>query len=74
MAEKLTLRQWRALRGLSQEQLAQMANVDSQTISDYETKEGRIESAQYITLYKIAKALSIEVQDIFFDTTWILSK
>lgn len=74
MAKKLTLKQWRGLRGYSQEKLADMAGVDSQTISDYETKDGRIENAQYSTLYKIASALEIEVQDIFLDHTWILSK
>ena len=72
--KKLTLKQWRGLRGYSQEKLADMAGVDSQTISDYETKDGRIENAQYSTLYKIASALEIEVQDIFLDHTWILSK
>ena len=73
MSKRLTLKQWRSLRGLSQERLAELANIDSQTISDYETKEGRIESAQYSTLYRIAKVLEIEVQDIFLDHTWIIS-
>ena len=58
----------------AKQSLAELANVDSQTISDYETKEGRIESAQYSTLYRIARALEIEVQDIFLDHTWIISK
>lgn len=74
MAGKLTLNQWRSIRGLTQEELADMANIDSQTISDLETKEGRIENSRYSTLYKIAQALDIEVQDIFLNHTWILSK
>lgn len=72
--EKYTLKQLRGLRGMTQAELARKVGISETTIYEYETQEGRLERAKYTTIYHIAEALDVEVDDIFLDTTWIKSK
>lgn len=65
MTEKYTLKQWRNLRGLSQEDLARKVDVTSRTIGNYEKDVEQLGSASYITVQKIADALEIKLSDIF---------
>lgn len=65
----LTLAQWRKLRELSQEELAQKAGVTARTIISYESDVRNLENAQYKTVKKIADTLDIKVSNIFLDST-----
>lgn len=65
MAEKYTLRQIRSIRGLTQEQLAKLANVSTRTIANYERDVTSFQNADYIVVYNIAKALGVRTSDIF---------
>lgn len=64
---KLTLRQWRRLRDLSQEKLAVDAGVTARTIGNYESDVRVLRKASYESLESIARALDITVDDIFLD-------
>lgn len=72
--EKYTIKQLRGLRGMTQAELARRVGVSETTIGEYETQEGRLERAKYTTIYNIAQALNVEVDNIFLDMTWIKSK
>lgn len=69
MSEKFTIKQWRGIRGLTQEELAQMSGVSAKTIYTYETEEGSLGKAQYNTVQRIANALEIRLDNIFLGTT-----
>lgn len=64
--EKYTLKQIRRFRGITQEQLAERIGVTTDTIGNYENKEGRIAKASYETLQKIAEVLEVRIEDILF--------
>jgi len=61
---KNRLKEMRELKGLSQEKLAQVADVSRTTISEIETEKKVV--VTNITLEKISKALDLKVTDIFF--------
>lgn len=65
--EKYTLKQLRALRGFTKEELARKSNVTSRTISSYESDIETMRNGKYSTLDKIARALGVRVTDIFLD-------
>lgn len=66
---KLTVRQLRGLRGLTQAELAEKIGVKEQTVSDYETKPGRLINAKFSTIELLADALKVNIDDIFLDAT-----
>lgn len=65
MSEKFTLKQWRNIRGLSQEELAERVGVTSRTILSYEKDVNKLGNASYITVQRIADTLQIKLSDIF---------
>ncbi|HEI8725315.1 TPA: helix-turn-helix transcriptional regulator [Enterococcus faecium] len=65
--EKYTLRQLRALKGYSKEELSRKSKVTSRTIFIYENDVDKMRNGKYATLEKIAKALGVRVSDIFLD-------
>lgn len=69
MTEKFTIKQWRGVRGLTQEELAKMSGVSAKTIYTYETEEGSLGNAKYITVQRIADALEVRLDDIFLGIT-----
>lgn len=69
LEEKYTIRQLRGLRGFTQAELAEMIGVTEQTVSDYESKPGRLKNAKYSTVELLADALQVDIGDIFLDTT-----
>jgi len=68
MPEKFTLRQWRNIRGLSQEELAERVGVTARTIVSYEKNTANLGNARYITVQKIADELNIKLSDIFLES------
>lgn len=67
MPQKFTLRQWRNIRGLSQEELAERVGVTARTIVSYEKNAENLGNARYITVQKIADELDIKLSDIFLE-------
>lgn len=65
MSEKLTLKQWRNLRGLTQEELGFKAGLTSRSIANYEKDVENLRNAKYSKIKKIAEVLNIKVNDIF---------
>lgn len=66
--KKLKLKQWRVLKEISREQLAEATQLTSRTIYNYETDVNNLRKASYETLLKLANALDISVDDIFLDS------
>ena len=58
------LKRIREAAGLSQSQLAKAAQVKTRNIQAYEQGESDINKAQALTLYHIAKALNISIEDL----------
>lgn len=54
----------RKAAGLSQAKLAQAADVSVRVIQHYEQGFRDINTAQAITVYKIAKALNVNIEDL----------
>lgn len=69
LLEKYTMQQWRGIRGMSKEALANKSGVSSATISAYEKDVQRLRNGKYETIESIAVALDIKVSDIFLDPT-----
>lgn len=64
---KHTIRQWRGLRELTQQELAEKSGVHSRSIQFYETDVKNLRSASYETVEAIAKALGVTIDEIFLD-------
>lgn len=62
---KKSLRQIRREKDITQEQLAELTGLTSKSISNYETDIENLRSASYENLEKIAKALEVNINDIF---------
>lgn len=65
MTEKYTLKQIRNIKGITQKQLADEVGVTERTINSYENNVKAFQNADYIVVYKIAKALNVNTADIF---------
>lgn len=55
-----TLKQWRNIRGVSQEQLAEAIGITNQTISNWETGKTNM---KYSDVLKVRKALDLAPED-----------
>lgn len=64
---KYTIRELRALKKLTQEELSNKADIHVGTIVVYENDINRLKKMKYENLEKIAKALGVEVEDIDMD-------
>lgn len=60
---EIRLKQVRELKGMTQEELADKANISRQTIVNLES--GGVVTTSTKTMLKIAKALNVKVTDIF---------
>ena len=58
------LKQLRNQAGLSQSQLAMIADVSIRMIQKYEIGDKDIQKAQAITIYKLARALDCSMEDV----------
>lgn len=65
VAEKERLKVLRVKADLTQEELAGKAGVTSRTINAYEVDVNNMRKAKYETLEMIAKALGVQVDNIF---------
>lgn len=62
---KYTIKQLRALKEMSREELAQKTNMHYNTILNYENNIESLRKASYETIESLADALSVTVDDIF---------
>lgn len=60
----------RQAHGLSQSQLAKLANVKIRSIQMYEQKQNDIDKAQANTLFALAKALNCSIEDLLENVTY----
>lgn len=58
------LRERRTKKGLSQSELAKLANVSYRTLQDYDQGAKDINRTAAITLFRIAKALDCKIEDL----------
>lgn len=68
MTEKFTLKQIRNVKGVTQKQLAEVVGITERTMNNYENNVNALQNADYIIIYRIAKALDVRVSDIFLGT------
>lgn len=69
MGEQYSLKQWRNLRGYSQEGLAREVGVSTRTISNYENDVENLGNASYKRVQKIVDVLDIKLDQIFLGMT-----
>lgn len=62
---QFSLKELRARKDISQEDLANIAGLTARTIHNYEKDVANLRSASYSNIKEIAKALDVEVEDIF---------
>ena len=62
---KLTIRQWRSLKGMSKAKLSRDSGVTERTIYRLEETQKNVQNANFKTLHKLAEVLGIKVDDIF---------
>ena len=63
------LKKVRLIRGLTQEQLANLADVNIKSIAAYEQNPEKLSNASVMTVQKLADSLSVDMEDIInFDT------
>lgn len=55
----------RIKNGYTREQLAELSGVSARLIKSYELKEREIQKAKAITLYQLARALGIKMEEFF---------
>lgn len=67
--QKLKLKQWRIIKELSREELANSTGLTARTIYNYEVDVNNLRKANYETLEKLAMALDVSVDDIFLGST-----
>lgn len=54
----------RKAAGLSQSKLAEVAGINLRILQYYEQGKNDINKAQVLTVYKLAKALNVNIEDI----------
>lgn len=69
MAAKRTIRILRQGKKMSQEDLARRAGLSYRSIANYEKDIRQLRAAQYQNIEAIAKALGVQVSDIFLGGT-----
>lgn len=67
--EVLTLKQWRNIRGVKQEELSDKSGVSLRSIVKYENGKDNLRNAKYSTIVKLCKALDISVKNLFLEST-----
>lgn len=67
--KKGTLYDLRRLRRLTQKDLAERTGITERTIITYEMSVENLRKASYENVEKIAKALGVEIDQIFLSTT-----
>lgn len=63
-SEKTNLRKFRENRNLSQSKLAQLSGISLRSIQMYEQKQNNIDKAQSHTIYKLARVLGCDMEDL----------
>lgn len=58
------LKRIRKEKGLNQKELAELAGINPRIISKYESGEKNINHACALTVWRLAKALGVEMKDI----------
>ena len=63
-SEITNLKKIRQARGLSQNELSKLADVELRSIQMYEQRRNNINKAQVETIYKLAKILGCNIEDL----------
>ena len=58
------LKRARTIKGYTQEELAELSGVNIKSITSYEQNPEKLSSASASTVYRLADALGIEIEDI----------
>ena len=58
------LKKVRVLRGYTQESLSELADVNIKSIAAYEQNPEKLSSASVNTVYRLADALGVEIEDL----------
>ena len=58
------LKRIRIERGMTQAELAVKAGINPRTLQDYEQAQKPINTAAAMTVYKLAKALNVEIEKL----------
>lgn len=61
--ERYTIREWKGLRGISSEKLAEMCDVSAKSIANWQKDGGSIKISH---AYKLAKAFGCTLDQIIF--------
>ena len=61
---KSKLKKARLIRGYTQETLAELADVNIKSIASYEQNPEKLTSASVSTVYRLADALGLDIEDI----------
>ncbi|MBG9981716.1 helix-turn-helix transcriptional regulator [Aerococcaceae bacterium DSM 111020] len=67
MKEKYSLKELRALNGISRKELAERTGLNYNTILGYENDISKLRKASYENLENLAKNLNVGVDDIFLN-------
>lgn len=67
--ERLSIRQLRGLRLMTQIDLSEATGISARTIGSYEDDVNKLRKASYETIETLAQALGVTVDDIFLDQT-----
>lgn len=65
--ERLSIRQLRGLRLMTQSDLSVATGISARTIGSYEDDVNKLRKASYETIETLANALGVSVDDIFLD-------
>ena len=60
-----SIKELRARKDISQEELARLTNLTARTIYNYEKNVFNLRNASYSNIKKIADALDVELEEIF---------
>ncbi|MBC8588049.1 helix-turn-helix transcriptional regulator [Paratissierella segnis] len=60
-----SIKELRARKNISQEELARLVNLTTRTIVSYENNISALRNASYNNIEKIAKSLDVEISEIF---------
>lgn len=61
---KSNLKKIRLSKGYTQEELAELSNVNIKSISSYEQNPMKLSSASVSTVFKLAEALGCDIEDL----------
>ncbi|NLI89766.1 MAG: helix-turn-helix transcriptional regulator [Epulopiscium sp.] len=62
---KYSLKELRARKGVSQEELARLIGITARTVHNYESDIEKLRNTSYKNIENLARALEVEINEIF---------